>query len=106
MGYQQVKSWLKALNNAYQTHNLLMLSLELSQDRKPSRDSSSVYDKTSYIYIFMLNISIYYSSFSCSYLYICVKYCYTKISQNDLLKMYDTFWGGVEVACRILRKVN
>ena len=29
-----------------------------------------------------------------------------KISQNDLLKMYDTFWGGVEVACRILRKVN
>ena len=26
-------------------------------------------------------------------------------SGDDLLKMYATFWGGVEVACRILRKV-
>ena len=37
--------------------------------------------------------------------FLCHYLSYHKI-KIDLLKMCATFWGGVEVACMLLRKVN
>ena len=115
--YVSTASRLKALNNVIHGWKPLITPfgpiswpkityiISWRQSRQQhSRDYPSFMLKN---YVYFINLctilSNYFVIFTCI---VKSSFTYVKMSWIDLLKMQNAFWGGVEVAWSILRKVN